>query len=147
MALHLAQATVTAFPLLPSAFIDMPYSSGLLLDGRFDASLTDDPQFRSACKSGFEAYFEDMYEDGTSDDVFVDHFYRYDEVVDFLMEWRELSMGDAFFEERFGVHTPLAWHVGFMLGWLSALALTDRELALRGLGVLVADVTRVQVVA
>ncbi len=111
-------------------FVDLPYSPALLLDSKFDVSITDDAEFREACEDGFKAYFEGMYEmDDEGDGVFVACCYTWAEVVEQVAD-SVLSEGCP------GRLLPCAERAGFALGWLSALALTDPSMAMRALSVL-----------
>ena len=118
---------VVSFP--PSAYVDIPYSPALLLDARFDASIVDSERFRDGCVSGFDTYFDELYVRVAGQEyAFVDRVSTWDEVEKMVVEW--------FLEEDEEGDVSLRWNAGFMLGWLSALALTDRVLALRGLDML-----------
>ena len=95
---------------------------------RFCASLTFGPEYARACEVGFDAYFDGMWFCENDDDefgaVFVDRFYTRSEVL-------RLMIADLVGEENSFFAIPsLAWRAGFWLGWLSALALTDRALVL-----------------
>src|SRR6266567_9192245 len=117
-------------PLTVADYVEMPYSPALLLDSKFDASITDDPEFREACKDGFTFYFEEMYEwDEEDDEVFVERCYTWVEVIESVVD-NALSEGEP------GRLLPCVERAGFALGWLSALALTDRSMARRALTVL-----------
>ena len=116
-------------PLTLADYADMPYSPAFLLDSKFDASLTDNPAFRRACEFGFVTYFDEMYEaNEQGDDVFVERCYGWTEVVKIVVD-------EVLFNERSGSVLSRAERAGVLLGWLSALALTDRALALRALTV------------
>ncbi len=118
------------FPLTVADFIDVPYSPALLLDSKFDVSITDDPEFHEACRDGFTFYFGEMYEwDEEDDDVFVERCYTWVEVIESVVD-NALSEGEP------GRLLPCVERAGFALGWLSALALTDRSMARRALTVL-----------
>ncbi len=121
--------------LSPELFVDLPYTPALLLDARFGAEITNDPEFARACADGYDCYFEELYdyaEDGIGE-VFVDHVYTWAEIeeaiVDLVIRRYDLA------EEFYGV-ASLARRAGLALGWLSGLALSDRGLALRGLSLL-----------
>ena len=134
----LEAVSVEASRLAPSDFVDLPYSPALLLDARFGAELTDHQDFAAACRDGFTFYFEEMYHDGGEEmpDIFEDYFYSWDEVRGrVMMEMVDRSARAQAFEQLYGP-VSLASLAGFMLGWLSALALSDRALALRGLALL-----------
>jgi hypothetical protein len=123
-----------ATSLTPADFQDMPYSSALLLPVCFDASITSHADYAPAVCDGFDEYFEDMWNVSGTDLVFVDRFYSWDEVRREIVEG-VVPRNDL--REQFYGLPSLAWRVGFAVGWLSALALTDRALALRGLDWLV----------
>ena len=114
-----------------AAFVDLPYSPALLLDSSFSANITDNPEFHKACKYGFDAYFEDMYElDEEYNETFVEKRYSWAEVATLVGEtvW---SIG-----LRDWRRVPSAWGAGFGLGWLSAHALVERPVSLLALEVL-----------
>lgn len=123
--------TLAVAPLAsPVLFKEMEFTPALLLKASFDASITASAQYQEGCEYGFFDYFEEMYQMGASGlrDVFVDRFYTWADVEREVVE--EVAVAA---EEH---DTPLWWVVGFEHAWLSALALTDRALALRGLGLL-----------
>jgi hypothetical protein len=114
-----------------AAFAEVPYSPALLLESSFDASVTDSDEFHLGCKWGFDAYFDTMYELGASkaELVFVEKHYTWAEIVEFVIQ---TVLG----EDPPGYVTLRAWRAGFGLGWLSALALTNRREARMGLTML-----------
>jgi hypothetical protein len=124
-------------PLTVADFAEMPYSPALLLESRFDASVTDGPEFRAACESGFGAYFDGLIElDEELYVTFVEKPHTWADVVALvdetlgatdLQDWRRVS---------------LAWGAGFGLGWLSAHALVKREDAVMALGRLTGGIER-----
>jgi len=117
-------------PLTVADCVDMPYSPALLLDSKFDASITDDPEFRAACETGFDAYFESMYQwnEARTDTVFVGRRFSRGGVLAFVAE-------NVFAEDEHDGLLLVGWRGGFLLGWLSALALTDRVTATQALAV------------
>ncbi len=124
------QVMTRVSPLTAADFVDMSYSPALLLDSKFDASITDAPEFREACRDGFTFYFEEMYEwDEQDNEVFVECRYTWAEVIESVVD-NALSEGEP------GRLLPCVERAGFALGWLSALALTDRSMARRALTVL-----------
>ena len=110
---------------------EVPYSPALLLESSFDASITDSDEFRKACQWGYDAYFEDMYITGESETalVFVAKCYTWAEIVEFVTQ-------NALGENAPGYFISRDWRAGFGLGWLSALALTNRQEAMMGLTML-----------
>jgi hypothetical protein len=104
-------------PLLPEDFQDVPYSSCFLLPASFPDVIVNDPLYVEWCETGFALYFDDPY-NGTSSlsalKVFI------------LQEMFPGSSDDA----------PFVQHIGFLHGWLSALAFIHRALALQGLDIL-----------
>jgi hypothetical protein len=80
---------------------------------------------------GFDAYFDTMYEWGESkaELVFVEKHYTWAEIVEFVIQ---TVLG----EDPPGYVTLRDWRAGFGLGWLSALALTNRHEARMGLAML-----------
>ena len=122
------QTMTKVSPLSLADFAVMPYSPAFLLDSKFDASLTDDPDFREGCEFGFVTYFDEMYEaDEQGNDVFVERRYSWAEVVEIVV--------DEVLSEEMGRLLPCVERAGVVLGWLSALALTDRAMAERALTV------------
>jgi len=124
----------------PAQFFELPYASTLLLESKFDASITDAPDFRAACEAGFDAYFSEMYEwndDGT-DMLFVEHTHTLAEVQAILKEDDRLAQTPE-------NATSVGWRAGFWLGWLSAFALVCSADALVGLEMLTLLVSRWQV--
>lgn len=118
--------------LTPAFFANLDFSPALLLSVQLDTSITSHPEYAHACKSGFTCYFDDMLEADEEEDSFVlvSRYYTHSEVVQFVIDNR--------MPEANGDFKPSidAWKVGFVVGWLSALALTDRPLALLGLDTL-----------
>lgn len=118
-------------------YVALPYSPSLLLEVHFPLALVADHGFSEACEVGFNDYFGEMCQESTLDElVCVERVYTWADV-----EQRVVSdMVTA--SEKLGERLP--WCAGYALGWLSALALTQRSLALRGVGFLYALVTQVQ---
>lgn len=109
---------------------EVPYTPAFLLNSRFDASITDDDEFRKACRFGFDGYFDYMFGyDASRVYRCIEQVYQWSDVVSFLIE-------DVMSQEEPSAFLTLGWRAGFGLGWLSALAFTDRTLALMGLEVL-----------
>ncbi len=129
------QVLMSQISLCVSSLVEVSYSPVLLLDARFDASYTDHADFASACRSGFEGFFEQVDEalEGEYEGFSVVGVPSWEYVEQSLRE-NVLRRYDRH-ERLIGV-TSLPWRVGFYLGWLSALALMDRSFALRGLAVL-----------
>src|SRR6266567_4039785 len=107
-----------AISLTAAAFVDVPYSPAFLLESRFDA------------------YFAEMFEwnEEHTDLVFVEKCYSWAEVAEVVAE-------TMLHEDRPEHIESDASRAGFVLGWLSALALTHRSLALTGLTLLMVLVT------
>ena len=138
MALHPSQLG-SIIPFLMSDDIGLLYSPALLFDAGLDASITDHPDFSDACRDGFRDFVWDMYEDGKEGNgVFVSRSYTYPEIEREIVLGvaRRYDAGEQFFEQKCGYFPSLSLRTGFMLGWLSALALIDRPLALRGVRLL-----------
>jgi hypothetical protein len=129
---------ITKVSLLTMADLaEMPYSPALLLESRFDASVTDNPEFRAACEIGFDAYFDGLIElDEESHVTFVEKPHTWAELVAFVDE----TAGVTGSQGRHGV--SFAWGSGFGLGWLSAHALVKREDAVMALGRLMARIEK-----
>lgn len=107
------------------AFVDMPYAPSLLLEVALPISVVADDGFSEACRIGFNDYFGGMYQRSSSGEcLFVERLYTWADVE------REVREQVITFPEKYG--EPLSWSAGSALGWLSALALTDRSLALQG---------------
>lgn len=110
----------------PSEVVDLPYSPALLLDVHCPVVVVADEDFSTACQVGFDMYFEDMFHGKLLESLqFEDHFYTWEEVERMVRDLLSAASGER-----------LTWRVGMSLGWLSALALTDRLLAGRGLELL-----------
>ncbi|GHO44447.1 hypothetical protein [Ktedonospora formicarum] len=89
-------------------------------------------EYDESCKVGFETFFDGLWKfhpDGTSTQRQEPYTY-----VEAITEVAENLTPDGLEQP------PFAFGVGFTLGWLSALALSDRELAHQGL-----EITRLQV--
>ena len=110
-------------------FANVPYHPAFLLPARFHASLVSHPEYTSACRGGFDGYLSEG--DG------LDNPTR-EGVMAFVAE----ELVCVAFDERF--KPELAYRAGFVLGWLSALALMDWALALAGLELLHVLVDRLQ---
>ncbi len=95
-------------------------SPALRLDASFEAVLTDEVMFQAGCEDGFTAYFV-----GRS----VPRRYTWAEVVRYVAH-------SVLSSDEEGAALPLAWNAGFTLGWLSGLAVADRVLAVRAVGLL-----------
>lgn len=115
----------------PVDFMDVAYQPGLLLKASFPQFILSDPEYITACEWGFEDYFGDMVQGNTPETLtVVPRFYTRPEVAALLVEnMTKMYSHDTCID-------PLAIRVGFLHGWLSALALTDYQLASFGLQVL-----------
>ena len=113
----------------PSTFQDMHYSPTVLLPVPLEPSILAGHDYRRALSHGFDAYFEEMYtwNEHRTDLVFVDRFYTLAELQSLLIH--EMAPYPL-------IEASLGFRIGFLVGWLSALALTDRALAFQGLEVL-----------
>ncbi len=113
--------------LTPADFQNLPYSPTLLLSAHFEPSLTADPEYEAGCECGFDSYFTEMHHwlPNLSGYTFIDRYHTPASVKSYLLS-------NTVYDP---VRNPtlLAWRSGWGLGWLSALALTDRPLALCGL--------------
>lgn len=133
----LAQATITASALKPTDVIGLPYSPVLLLDGHFDASITDNLDFASGCQWGFQSYADDVELcDEQGNRFLVDRYYEWGEVEAFVVE----NVAIAYEYHQ----TPLSCCTAVVLGWLSALAFVQYHDALCGLSLLMELVTSYQ---
>jgi len=105
----------------PSSFVEVAYTPALLLPVHLDAALTTHADFASACEEGFYVYFEDLYANASDGElVCVERVYALTKV------YAEVCEGVlSFLDRRFGDEITLASSVGFVLGWLSALALAQ----------------------
>lgn len=138
--LNQAQVMIKVSPLTVADFVDLLYSPALLLESRFDASITDDPEFRASCEWGFNAYFELMWEPNALGDdfVFVTKLYTSAEVVASVVRdvWPE--------KKAMWLVPSLPWRAGYALGWLSALSLIQLREAGEGLAVLTVLVSQIE---
>jgi hypothetical protein len=113
--------------LFPADFLPVSYSPAFLLPVEFDPSLTHDPEYQEACHVGFDDAFGRLSEEDERE-LFTWEMVR-NEVLRSLLDVEKVLPP--------GFPTlSLAWASGFLLGWLSALALIDRSLALSGLELL-----------
>lgn len=108
-------------------FQDISYSPAFLLPAQFDTRLTLDPEYQKACQVGFDDGIERLSEEDERE-LFTWDMVRNEVLTSLLDVQRVLPPGFP--------TLSLAWASGFLLGWLSALALIDRPLALRGLELL-----------
>ena len=124
--------------LTPAAFDTMPYTATVLLPVALDASIIEDSEYVAGCQAGFESYFCEMHQwnEAVTSYVFVNRFYTPAQVKRRV----RLDMLDS--DANGWEPSLLPWRTGFMHGWLSALALTDYDLAIYGMGVLLALVNR-----
>src|SRR5579863_1927290 len=96
-------------------YADVPCAPALLLESKFDASVTDAPEFRAACTWGFVAYCNERWNrvDGVSG--YVEQRYTGVEVQGMLEQEDERAGGSD-------TVTSVACRAWFWLGWLSAYA-------------------------
>jgi hypothetical protein len=112
--------------------IGLPYTPALLLEGRFDASITDDPAFSDGCGTGFNGYY-DVLSDG------LEGYCPVSEMRRFMVELVTTpGGGPVWLDQRSGFR----WQVGYGLGWLSALARSQYQEATKGLKLLMQLVER-----
>jgi len=97
-------------------------SSFALLPHQLEAFISDHPGFGPGCQSGYEWYVERYGDRDESFDL---------DRVCVLVEY-EVCRHYRPSEAIFGVFS-LSYRVGFCLGWLSALAIGHRDLAVLGL--------------
>ncbi len=121
---------------------EVPYSPALLLPLPDLATvIVCDHDFVTACEYGYEGYFEDMCEwNSTHDDlIFVHTSFASSEVYALVVEnlHQEINIPAS---DR----TTLPWRVGFIFGWLSALAKYQPAQAKHGLAVLVGLVREIR---
>jgi hypothetical protein len=122
----------------PLDFIEVDYHPGLLLPVSFDRSIMDDPEYANSCEHGYDQYFAEMLTGTTLETLSWEaRVYTRSTVT------REIIREMTFIEED-GKRAPLAWRVGFFVGWLSALAFTDEALAWFGVEVLTGCIRREQ---
>jgi len=113
----------------------VPYSSALLLPlPDLAPAIVCNHDFVTACEYGHENYFEDMYEwNSTHDDlIYVHKSFTSFEVFAVVQENLRQEMPLPDLEQ-----TTLPWRVGFVFGWLSALAHYQPVQAQHGLCLLV----------
>jgi hypothetical protein len=102
----------------------MKYTPALLLDAGLDTLIVGHPAFASACQKGFDRD-RTVFVDGCS--------YSWHEVRNEVVGW---VFRDYDEDEWYGGVSSLAGRVGEMLGWLSAVHLTQPQEARRGLNLL-----------
>lgn len=103
----------------PIDFHGLSYSPALLLDARLGAAITDDPEFRPACKWSFDELLWEM---------------RDGELASCMERGvREFVRGEMLGVDPIEGQAPLVMRVGVVLGSLSALALVQYEEAKEGL--------------
>ena len=79
--------------LSPAQFKELHYTPTVLLESKFDASITDHVDFPVACEWGYDAYFDEMYQwnaDRTAM-LFVEHIHTLAEVQAKLIEEDRLT--------------------------------------------------------
>jgi hypothetical protein len=115
-------------------YADLPCAPALLLESKFDASITDAPEFRAACTWGYVAYCNERWHtvDGVSG--YVEQRLSGVEVQGLLADEYERACEAM-------QSTSLACRAGFWLGWLSAYAQECWSEAVAALEVLTALVT------
>lgn len=116
--------------LTPADFENIPYHPAFLLAADLPAALIADASYVRACEAGYGSYFEEMYLHDGDVSLFTNCFYSRSYVMTYVAD--NVVEKDV----RPFLLAPLPWRVGFVLGWLSALSLTDRPLALAGLEML-----------
>jgi hypothetical protein len=121
--------------LKPSDFLTVEYTPALLQPVYLDGSVTQHHEYGQACQAGFEEYFIEMYKG--DEDVFVDRYYSRSEVVKYVIATLADTAGCFAELQGWFEKVSVAWHAGYLHGWLSALALTSPGLARVGLQVLV----------
>ena len=107
---------VVSCALLPEDLESIPYSSRLLLPASLPDVIVNDVEYVRGCEAGFGLYFD------------------YPEACVSLSALKEYIMQELFPGPL--DTASLAQRVAFQHGFLSALALTDRALALKGLSIL-----------
>jgi hypothetical protein len=113
--------------LFPADCQPVSYSPVFLLPVEFDTGLTHHPEYQEACHVGFDDAFGRLSEEDERE-LFTWDLVRNEVLTSLLDVQKVLPPGFP--------TLSLAWASGFLLGWLSALALVDRSLALRGLELL-----------
>jgi hypothetical protein len=128
--LPLVSLLPAAGSLAPADFQHVSYSPAFLLPVHWDASITADPEYEAGCECGFDSYFTDMHHwlPNLSGYTFIDRYHTPASVKSYLLS--------NMVYDPVRNPTLLAWRAAWCLGWLSALALTDRLLALMGLELL-----------
>jgi hypothetical protein len=120
MVLNMVRVT-DALPIVSSiAWEDVLYAPNLLLRvSSLDTSLVEHRDFTDGCQSGYEGYFEVLWDDDVSDDgsVFVWKAYPLSEVLTEI----HIALLDVF-SVIFAPKKSFPWMVGYMVGWLSALS-------------------------
>jgi len=133
-ALPVLSLSVSPSVLTPEEIVDLDFSPDLLIASSFDLSITSHEIFHQACEYGYVDHIDQMcdWNESGTDYTCVYQSYTSLEVYQYVCS-------------NFLAPTPglsgaavLSWRVGFVLGWLSALALTDLPLANNGLEVLTA---------
>ncbi|GHO51697.1 hypothetical protein [Ktedonobacter robiniae] len=107
-------------------FVSTEYSSAFLLSTRLDTWIVGDSEFQKVCEWGFDGYFESMYceSEDPAQLVLAEQSYSEAEVVQLVVD---VVLPDHM--------ESVASRAGYALGWLSALALIDRQTSLIGLSV------------
>lgn len=107
-----------------------PYNQAFLMESCFDTSITSHPDYQQGLSSGICMYFDDG---GYQEDIRSGHVYAcLDDIIETELLAFSLSAAD------------LPYRVGWVHGWLSALALAHHDLALTGLELLYAMLARLQ---
>lgn len=119
--------------LVPSDFQEVAYTPELLLPLAVASSLVENAEYQRGCEGGFEVYFDQTLEDnGTEDRVYSWQEVKAEIIANLLPNKNEV----LYYEYAYNRPYSLSYRAGFCAGWLSALALTENELAKQGMQIL-----------
>ena len=125
----------------PADLKDISYSPAFLLPVHFSSFIGDSLAYGHAYEDGFNSYFDDMLQENKAgtDFQFIARFYTRAEIMQIVAE--NMVTDFQAYQHDWSL---FSYNSGFVVGWLSALALTDCASALAGLAFLTVLIAQLQ---